>query len=268
MSKNGKTLSKNGKINQSNRNLDFPGVMVIQYSLVLQTLSWTNPNRNAPYWRFYRTLTPGAKILFENREYILGVDHVILIPPNLAYASFSDQPFSQLYMHFTWDLDTVIRHPVVLPVKDDIRTVSDAENFFACDKSFFPVKMYALLLSYLAELAKQPLLEKRRIDPRILQAVHLMEKNFRSRNSEIAYAVHMSCDAFQRLFKREMGISSRKYLISRRMENAQSLLMNSSQTIHEIALDSGFSDRYQFTKAFTAFFKISPGSYRKRLGKP
>ena len=47
------------------------------------------------------------------------------------------------------------------------------------------------------------------------------------------------------------------------IREAQQLLQNTALSLDEVALKVGFSNRYQFSKAFKQFFKISPGASRK-----
>ena len=82
-------------------------------------------------------------------------------------------------------------------------------------------------------------------------------------NSEVARRISMSRDNFIRLFRKEIGITPRSYRNSRRMELAQTLLMDKTLSIDEIALQCGFADRAQFSKQFAAHFNIPPGRYRK-----
>ena len=258
-------MSKNGKINQVNYSVEFPEIHILQYSLISRQTIWNNPNRNAPFWRFYKTLTPGARIIFEGKEIKLCREKVVLLPPNLAYASFVDRPFSQFYIHFTWNIGSVIRNPIILNATDPVCSFRDVKKIFESNEILFPVKIYAILLKYLAEISENLTALEATIDPRVLKAVQLINQKNTCRNSEISHALYMSCDNLQRLFKREMGISMRQYLIARRMEKAQMLLENFSFSIEEIASQTGFSDRYQFTKTFSSFFKTSPGVYRKKL---
>jgi transcriptional regulator GlxA family with amidase domain len=49
------------------------------------------------------------------------------------------------------------------------------------------------------------------------------------------------------------------------MEKAQSLLTEGEQCIEQIAIACGYQNRYQFSKAFTKFFKTPPAALRNRL---
>ena len=72
------------------------------------------------------------------------------------------------------------------------------------------------------------------------------------------HAVHLA-----RAFRAFLGCTPGDLLRARRVELAAAALMNSDRTLVEIALDSGFSDQAQFTKAFRRVYGVPPGIYRR-----
>ena len=259
-------MSKKGEINKQNFELDFPGIKVLQYSYVEMRSSWNNPSRTAPYWRFYWNLTPGAHIVFQGRTIELEQDHILLIPPFTNYASFAEKPFFQLYMHFEWENPFPVTSPrqfSALPFKKQLLEV---DKWFGAPGGRFELQMYAILLYYLAELQNPfPDEQPSKNDPRIEKALEIINDDLTLNNAFVAEKVRMSRDNFQRTFVRCMGITPCRYRISRRMELAQELLQDSLLTIDEIAQQTGFADRYQFSKAYKQFFKLPPGTARKKM---
>ena len=262
----GTWMSKKGEINKQNFELDFPGIKVLQYSYVEMRSSWNNPSRTAPYWRFYWNLTPGAHIVFQGRTIELEQDHILLIPPFTNYASFAEKPFFQLYMHFEWENPFPVTSPrqfSALPFKKQLLEV---DKWFGAPGGRFELQMYAILLYYLAELQNPfPDEQPSKNDPRIEKALEIINDDLTLNNAFVAEKVRMSRDNFQRTFVRCMGITPCRYRISRRMELAQELLQDSLLTIDEIAQQTGFADRYQFSKAYKQFFKLPPGTARKKM---
>ena len=258
-------MSKKGEINKQNFELDFPGIKVLQYSYVEMRSSWNNPSRTAPYWRFYWNLTPGAHIVFQGRTIELEQDHILLIPPFTNYASFAEKPFFQLYMHFEWENPFPVTSPrqfSALPFKKQLLEV---DKWFGAPGGRFELQMYAILLYYLAELQNPfPDEQPSKNDPRIEKALEIINCDLNLNNAFVAEKVRMSRDNFQRTFVRCMGITPCRYRISRRMELAQELLQDSLLTIDEIAQQTGFADRYQFSKAYKQFFNLPPGIARKK----
>jgi transcriptional regulator GlxA family with amidase domain len=52
--------------------------------------------------------------------------------------------------------------------------------------------------------------------------------------------------------------------MERRLERALIMLADLHNSIEDIAIKTGFSNRYQFSKAFKQFFNISHGASRKK----
>ena len=257
-------MSKTGEINKQNRDLSFPGIRVLHYSYVDVHTSWNNPCRNAPFWRFYWNRNPGAWIVFQDERIDLKMDEILLIPPNTNYASFAEGRFWQLYMHFEWDDPVPVSRPLAFSSAPFRKHLLETEEWFGCAEKHFDVRMYAMLLYYLSELRGRIQTEKgMRCDSRIGKALEIINKDLTLSSSEVAAKVNMSRDNFQRTFRRCIGITPCRYRISRRMELAQELLQHSTLTMDEIALKTGFANRYQFSKSYRQFFGISPGSVRK-----
>lgn len=85
--------------------------------------------------------------------------------------------------------------------------------------------------------------------------------------SDIADAFHISVSYLARIFKRTLGYPLSKYIIRRRLGEAQTLLLNSSLPISEVALQVGYPNQSYFTKLFTQAFHVSPLQYRKISGE-
>lgn len=69
---------------------------------------------------------------------------------------------------------------------------------------------------------------------------------------------------FSKLFKQTLNISYKKYLIQIRMEKAKQLMQNPSNRIYEIALQVGYENAQNFSRAFKAHFGYSPKDYRSK----
>ena len=66
-----------------------------------------------------------------------------------------------------------------------------------------------------------------------------------------------------RLFKSCMGVTPMNYIITKRIDNARDLLINSNKKIKEISNEVGYKDIYYFTKVFKKEIGVSPSEYRK-----
>jgi transcriptional regulator GlxA family with amidase domain len=81
---------------------------------------------------------------------------------------------------------------------------------------------------------------------------------------EIAAACGLSRGHFSTAFKRSMGQTPHRWLMSVRVEKAKSLLLQSPLSISEIATDCGFADQSHLTRVFTAEVGAAPGGWRRR----
>lgn len=74
---------------------------------------------------------------------------------------------------------------------------------------------------------------------------------------------HMSKSYYMRLFRQYIGTTPYNYMLSQRITKAKELLEVSDMTVHEIAMETGFSDDASFSTRFTDIVKTSPLKYRK-----
>jgi transcriptional regulator GlxA family with amidase domain len=75
----------------------------------------------------------------------------------------------------------------------------------------------------------------------------------------------MSVSNLCHLFKQETGVSPIHYAMERRMENALIMLADLHNSIEDIAVKTGFSNRYHFSKAFKLRYGVPPVKMRKSL---
>lgn len=74
---------------------------------------------------------------------------------------------------------------------------------------------------------------------------------------------NMSTSYFSQLFRELNGFSAWDYIISRRIDLAQRLLLSRNDSVYSIALQSGFNNTTNFYKAFKKITGVSPATYRK-----
>lgn len=84
---------------------------------------------------------------------------------------------------------------------------------------------------------------------------------------DIARAVYTNVYNLSKVFKAEIGISPMRYVILRRIGEAQNLLINTDMTITRIALSVGYNNSNYFQNVFKDFMQMTPKEYRKRWTK-
>jgi AraC-like DNA-binding protein len=81
--------------------------------------------------------------------------------------------------------------------------------------------------------------------------------------SHLSHAVALSEFHFYRSFKKAFNVTPYQYIIWQRIVKASEMLLNSSYSVAEVALSSGFADIYSFSKAFKKYKGLSPTSFRR-----
>jgi len=100
--------------------------------------------------------------------------------------------------------------------------------------------------------------QKRRASEVLHENVH-----DRIRLSEIARECGLSVSHFARSFKTSFGISTHQWLIRHRIDHAKQLMRQTSMSLIDIAIQSGFNDQSAFTRTFHQLVGVSPGSWRR-----
>lgn len=92
---------------------------------------------------------------------------------------------------------------------------------------------------------------------------HFMETNFyKPLNVEdYAFLTGRSISTFTRDFKRQFGISPKKWLIEKRLNKASEILRNENKSVTETAFDVGYENISHFIKAFQKKYGISPKQF-------
>ena len=229
----------------------------------------------APYWRFYWNRTPGGEMTIGGRPVPMSPDHFFILPGYMHFTSRAKQPIEQFFIHFHPD-DRIRPSPDVWWRLDaDAETVAiilDALPLLAAPEESYAASLTALaiLTRCLLRLPPEILRVAPLRDPRIAAAERLLAfpTDRPPGNREMAERVHMSRDGFVRLFRKVVGESPQQYARRKRLEHACALLHFTDETIETIAMQTGFRDRYHFTRAFRRLFQVPPVYFRHRLSRP
>ena len=89
--------------------------------------------------------------------------------------------------------------------------------------------------------------------------------NKRIRLEELAALTGMAPKPFLKAFRRAFGTTPAQYVIDKRVQSARALLADTSLTITEIALMTGFSHHAHLTRTFSRRLGTPPSRYRHLL---
>lgn len=101
----------------------------------------------------------------------------------------------------------------------------------------------------------------------ITRAMEYVQENYAKRINitKIAEDIHVSPNYLGKLFVNATGEYLTDFINRVRIEQAQSLLLNTRGSINEIAEKVGISDQRYFAKLFKKYCSISPKEYRKQI---
>ena len=80
---------------------------------------------------------------------------------------------------------------------------------------------------------------------------------------DIAEALHINLYYLSHTFKDLTGSSPMQYIIRKRIEEAQTLLLTTNMTITDIAMQCGYNNSNYFQSVFSNIVGMPPGKYRK-----
>ncbi len=100
--------------------------------------------------------------------------------------------------------------------------------------------------------------------PKLSGVIKMMEANLEEPMSppELAARAGMSTRQLERLFRRYLNRSPKRYYMELRLQKARSLLMQTDMSVINVALASGFASPSHFSKCYRAHFNTTP--YRER----
>ena len=100
---------------------------------------------------------------------------------------------------------------------------------------------------------------------RILKASEAIQNNWQSPPDleSLASKCNMSVSTFQRRWNESMGITPARYALGLKLQEACRLLIETSDSISEVANACGFEDEFYFSRCFRRQFGSPPRTYRK-----
>ena len=100
--------------------------------------------------------------------------------------------------------------------------------------------------------------------PKLAQVIKMMEDNIEDPISpaNLAKQVGMSTRQLERLFRRYLTKSPKRYYMELRLQKARNLLMQTDMSVINVALACGFTSPSHFSKCYRAHYDTTP--YRER----
>lgn len=101
----------------------------------------------------------------------------------------------------------------------------------------------------------------------LTRAIRIMENNIETPLApwKIAEEIGISTRQLERLFGKYLNTSPKRYIVEMRLHRARNLIVQTEQSITEIAMACGFNSTSHFSKVFRGRFGVSPLAHRTTL---
>jgi AraC-like DNA-binding protein len=246
--------------------------------------TWNARGVQNSFWRCYRNDEDGAAIELADGLYSLQGGRLYLIPAGVRFNLIPpSRDVGHLFIHF----DVLGMNRVMLqelfgrPVR-----LEDAADLEATAERLIPAVPRPRQVSLATRLRVKSLLFEglarylERVPPETIErcwqlargtepvqpALEYIEQHLAEpiSNWQMAGACHLSEDYFIRRFRECVGETPAQYIQDRRISVATQRLLFSDDTIDQIARESGFANRFYFSRVFTRRVGSSPAVYRQR----
>ncbi len=235
-----------------------------------KTIDWRQERVSVPYWRVYWNDAPGAFVKDSSGEVALGPKVIVAVPPNTVYSTYTRGGSTHFYVHFTAEFPYSSVQPGIMQffspklVKQASVIAQELTGPTPQVKTLMRTQIYLYELLLLVPDSKLP--APKQVDSRIERALAIMEEKPAISLTELAKAVGMGRTSFLSLFHRETDSTPQRLSRKNRLEKACMLLHFSDKTLQEIAEETGFCDRYHFSRMFMREYSYGPAAFRRQIG--
>lgn len=196
------------------------------------------------------------------KEFVSTPGNVLFLPMHATYTLYNHEDGRFPLIQFTCANDSFTEEFLSLPVLDPEPYMQDykqLKNLLASGEN--RLAAIGILYKMLHQIENEDNRAVRRLSPIIeYMKEHLSDTALS--NTLLAKEAGISEIYLRKLFKDSYHTSPRQYLISLRLEHAKELLTESNKTVLSVALMSGFSGIYHFTRAFKEKTGMTPTEYR------
>jgi len=237
---------------------------------------WNFERVSLPYWCLYWNKQPGAVITFDQHRIALKPSLILLIAPHTVFSTSNQSHVGHFYIHFQIITPHISIKPQVyiIPAISYLKTLL-RNNIAIMRRSESAGWRFSLLSRAIVELALSRIVDHALylpvIDRHIQAAISYLETNLGAEisNATLAQQSGLSLSAFMDLFKKQLGHSPHNYLNLKRIEKACLMLhYDNEASIKQIAEETGFCDRYHFSRVFKRCQGVSPAKFRRQNFNP
>lgn len=276
-------------------------LILLNIGYAIHNADWNYKNVRSPFARIYLVKEGSARLhLPGNRIQDLRPNHLYMIPPFTMHSCECTNHFTLYYIHIydNQKSDYSILEDLMYPVEIKAKNIDEllVERLFTINpdsalnhndpKKYDNTTNLIKTINNQTNRATHELLETNGIlfqllshfmvyskdkydivDNRILRVVKYIRNNIHKDISieELKDMCCLSKDHFIRLFKNDLQETPTQYIIQRKIERAQLMLITSDLLIKDIAYELSFENVSYFNRLFKKATGLTPSDYRKRV---
>lgn len=238
---------------------------------------WEHDDLSAPFWRWYMNDRAGAFIRVDGAVIGLLPGRIYLIPPRTAFATWiagGAGEVGHMHVHFVLGLDHMPTGGRVFDFaakEEDRRLAREAGAQMRAGRGqseFTLGFMVQALLNRTLSRVPAAYWVGRASDDRMARVLRRLRSGVAGGvdNALLAREAGLGRNAFGRFFREATGDTPHRYLTRLRVERACERLRAEGATVDEIAVATGFCDRFHFTRVFKRYMGVGPAEYRRQAG--
>lgn len=271
--------------------------LLLNVGLAVQNADWNWKHVSSPFMRLYYVTEGTAQVELPDRTMLLTPDNLYFIPAFMEHSYICDSHFCHYYIHLyeergeneglldEWELPMEIPagqldlllmqrlcaiNPHMRLTQPDPASYDNNPTLIRNllvnkQRAFYDkVESRGIVLQLLSHFLQRAVPRTHCKDNRIETIIGYIRKHIYE-PIDVDQLAEQSCltkDHFIRLFKREVGETPLQYIILRKMEKAQLLLLTDDMPVKKVAYTLSFDDYSYFNRLFKKVTGVTPQNYR------
>lgn len=243
---------------------------------------WRHESLTNHHWRLYINHGSGGTLVLPDGDFPLVQGEIYLIPTGLEIGTRCSGRFVQFFIHFDLTgipplaLRELFPGPVLVPHSDlfcmtvaalgqEVIARGTADPAMLCQTKGIVYQAFGLTLSGMPpDALSRSWLRVSTVTP-LMPALDCIQQRMSQRITapDLAALCCMSEDHFIRRFREAVGVAPIQYLRKCRIAAAGQRLLFTDDSIDKIATQTGFLDRFYFSRIFKRETGLSPAAYRR-----
>ena len=249
------------------------------YSKVVDIVGHESTRHVHKEFEIYYMKEGGCTYHIEENTYRVKPGDVVLIPGNTSHrTTYGGVAHTRLLVNCSYEYipaPVLERLEAIGPLYRNIKVISQLEELFAKiehEYSHADALSAEVMKCFTAELLFVILRHKNEHEKTVMGSNFIttvqeyIQNNYMNevKLSALAEMLSVSQEHLSRVFKREMGIGFKEYLVQFRLQKAEEMLKHETgRAVSEVAYACGFNDGNYFSYTFKKAYGVSPTAVRR-----